>query len=114
MGRKSAKHEMQLDKMSELSIRNRQAIADALSKRVCLLEEQKELQAFSITEWVAAEDRAERDEFFRLMRAANIKRLCEEAGEFITMEQPTKNQSLDEVVCESEAAIYLCWHHRIM
>lgn len=54
MGKQRAKCDMPLDEMSDLSLRNYQAIADALIKPVRLLEELNALQAFPITECLSA------------------------------------------------------------
>lgn len=73
VGRKRAKSDFQMDKMTELSVRNCHAIKDELKKLVRLLEERNVFQAFSIAQCVIAEDNEDRGEFFGLTRAANLK-----------------------------------------
>lgn len=65
IGRMRAKQQYQMDKMNELSVRNGQAIADSMSKRVRLLKEKNALQAFSLVKCVEEKNKKKRAEFFR-------------------------------------------------
>lgn len=55
--------------MKELSFKNAQVMADAMRRRVELMEESFTIMAFDIDTAESESDKRHRDEFFRLTRA---------------------------------------------
>lgn len=79
-GRKKAKKGSQKIKLDLIAVENAKKIADAMERRVQLIEEKNALQAFSITECVTEEEKRDRAEFFRLTRSVHLKRARERIG----------------------------------
>lgn len=79
-GRKKAKKDAVKERLHLIALENAQTIAQAMKRRVELIEQKNALQAFSIQECVTEEEKRDRAEFLRLTRAAHMRRIREREG----------------------------------